>query len=387
MKLIASEDEAYQISTGREIVTAYPEIYKPWVIQDAKKKLAQCAEVRPDIAQGRSVDDLFAIATYDYWQYGIATTEEFYNELLGATHEKKRQYITFRGRFDYIDHLNKKEDMHLLRNKWHAYQLLKDAYQREVLLLEGEQDFEAFEAFCHRHSTFVVKPVGLGASQGVRKVEVGNSDLHVLFDQLFAEIEQENSRWNCAIDKGVLVEELIIQGEEMAVYHPASVNSVRMYTINMGDGDIRSWYPLVRIGVHSNFLCSGGAGSILACINMCTGVVETPGIDEFGKTTVIHPDTHIPLVGIKIPRWQQLCERAIEMAERVPTLRFVGWDFVYNQNKEWIVMEGNENAEIASQFICHRGEREEFEHLIDYHPTKKYWWQGKYPSRFENIED
>lgn len=34
MKLYASEDEAYQIRIGREIVAAYPEIYKPWVIED-----------------------------------------------------------------------------------------------------------------------------------------------------------------------------------------------------------------------------------------------------------------------------------------------------------------------------------------------------------------
>ena len=387
MKLYASEDEAYQIRTGREIVAAYPEIYKLQVIQDIRQDLARRAQLRPDLAGDRSTDDLFAIATYDYWQYGIATAEEFYYGLLGATDEKKRKYITFRGRFDYIDYLNKKEDMHLLRNKWHAYQLLKDAYRREVLLLEGEQDYSAFEAFCQRHPTFVVKPVGLGQSLGVRKVEVGNADLHALFGQLFTEVEETNSLWNCGIDKGVLVEELIEQGEEMAVLHPASVNSVRMHTMNLGDGDIRFWYPLVRIGVHGNFLSSGGAGGILACINMCTGIVETDGFDEFGITTVIHPDTHIPIKGIKIPRWRQLCDKAIEMAERVPTLRYVGWDFVYNKDKEWIVMEGNENAEILSQFVYHRGEREELEHFIGWRPTKQYWWQGKYPSRFENIKD
>ena len=409
MNLFASEDEAYQIRTGREIVAAYPEIYKPRVIQDIRQDLARRAQLRPDLAGGRSTDDLFAIATYDYWQYGIATAEEFYNELLGATHEKKLQYITFRGRFDYIDHLNKKEDMHLLRNKWHAYQLLKDAYRREVLLLEGEQDYPAFEAFCRRHPTFVVKPVGLGQSQGVRKVEVpqqapqppkggvsecaatppsgGRGAYRDLFNQLFTEVEETNSLWNCGIDKGVLVEELIEQAEEMAVLHPASVNSVRMHTMNLGDGDIRFWYPLVRIGVHGNFLASAAVGCIPAGINMCTGIVETDGFDEFGKTTAIHPDTHIPIKGIKIPRWRQLCDKAIEMAERVPTLRYVGWDFVYNKDKEWIVMEGNENAEILSQFVYHRGEREELEHLIGWRPTKQYWWQGKYPSRFENIKD
>lgn len=386
MTLYASEDEAYQIRTGREIVEAYPEIYNPWIIQNIKKQLELRAKTRPDIAGGRSIEDIFAIATYDYWQYGIGTTEEFYHEQLGATDKHKREYLTYRGRFNYIDYLNKEEDLHLLRNKWHAYQLLKDAYRREILLLEGEQDFPAFEAFCHRHPTFVVKPVGLGLSLGVRKVEVGDTNLHTLFQQLFSEIEAENSHWNSGLDKGVLVEELIVQHEDMAILHPASVNSVRMTTINLGDGDIRMWYPVVRIGVGGNFLSSGAVGSIVAGINMCTGITETLGSDEWGKTTVVHPDTHIPIKGIKIPRWRQLCDKAVKMAERLPTLRYIGWDFVYDKDKEWIVMEGNENAEILSQFVYHRGEREEFEQLIGYKSTKEYWWQGKYPSRFENIE-
>ena len=386
MKLYASEDEAYQIRTGHEIVAAYPEIYNPWVVDHIKQQLELRAKTRPDIAGGRSIEDIFAIATYDYWQYGIGTNEEFYNELLGASDKKKRGYLTYRGRFLYIDYLNKKEDMHLLRNKWHAYQLLKDAYKREVLLLESEQDFPAFAAFCQRHSTFVVKPVGLGQSMGVRKVEVGNANLHTLFNQLFAEIETENGHWNSGTEKGVLVEELIEQGEEMAVLHPASVNSVRMYTINFGDGDIRMWYPCIRIGTGGNFIAAGAVGSILAGINIGTGVVDSPGADEFGRTILVHPDTHIPIKGIRIPRWRQFCQKAIELAERVPTLRYVGWDFVYDKHKEWIVMEGNENAEFLTQIIYHVGEREEFEHFIGYHPTKEYWWQGKYPSRFENIK-
>ena len=277
--------------------------------------------------------------------------------------------------------------MHLLSNKWHAYQLLKDAYRREVLLLESEQDFPAFEAFCQRHPTFVVKPVGLGLSLGVRKVEVGDTDPHALFNQLFAEIKEVNSHWNCGTEKGVLLEELIEQGEEMAVLHPASVNSVRMLTLNLGDGDIRLWYPYVRIGVGGHFISSAATGSIVAGINVGTGVVESTGFDKLGRTTDVHPDTHFTIKGIKIPRWRQLCQKAIEMSERLPTLRYIGWDFVYDKDGEWIVMEGNENAGISSsQLIHHRGMREEFEQLIGYHYTKEYWWQGKYPSRFENIK-
>jgi hypothetical protein len=65
MKLYASEDEEYQIRTGREIVAAYPEIYNPWVVDHIKQQLELRAKIRPDIAGGRSIEDIFAIATYD----------------------------------------------------------------------------------------------------------------------------------------------------------------------------------------------------------------------------------------------------------------------------------------------------------------------------------
>ena len=182
------------------------------------------------------------------------------------------------------------------------------------------------------------------------------------------------------------MEEVIVQHEDMAIYHPASVNSIRMHTINLGDGDIRLWYPFIRIGVGGNFISSATTGGIIASINAGTGVVETTGYDKLGKITDVHPDTHFTIKGIKIPRWRQLCDKAFEMSERLPTLRYIGWDFVYDKDGEWIVMEGNENAETSSpQLIFHRGMRDELEQLLGFKSTKEYWWEGMYPSRFENI--
>ena len=49
MKLYASEDEAYQIRIGREIVAAYPEIYNPWVVDHIKREeFEQFIGYKPD---------------------------------------------------------------------------------------------------------------------------------------------------------------------------------------------------------------------------------------------------------------------------------------------------------------------------------------------------
>ena len=79
MKLYASEDEAYQIRTGHEIVAAYPEIYNPWVVDHIKQQLELRAKYRPDIAGGRSIEDIFAIATYDYGKNGYGNYGNYGN--------------------------------------------------------------------------------------------------------------------------------------------------------------------------------------------------------------------------------------------------------------------------------------------------------------------
>lgn len=51
----------------------------------------------------------------------------------------------------------------------------------------------------------------------------------------------------------------------------------------------------------------------------------------------------------------------------------------------WASKWGTNMGQFHKQLECALAEYL-FEHFIGYHPTKEYWWQGKYPSRFENIK-
>ena len=53
-----------------------------------------------------------------------------------------------------------------------------------------------------------------------------------------------------------------------------------------------------------------------------------------------HPVTSAMIFNQEIPNWQDVKRRIIEMARRMPYLKYVGWDFVLS-NDDLYVLEGN----------------------------------------------
>lgn len=380
MKLIKSNDYQYIKTTGRNIIKLYPEVYTPKVIGGIESFITLNT---PPCYKSMTVSEIRDISVYDYWMYGLATEEEFYLHFLDKTAEEKEQFITHMNRLVYMRHLNKKEDEHLLTNKYETYKLLKEYYKRDVIYIENNADYPIFEAFVEKHKDFVIKPVGMATSIGVCKKSL---DLKMTpkeqFEEIIKSVDYIRKQYKWATEKGVIIEELIKQGKEMSVLHPESINSIRFTTIMTGN-QVHIWYPVVRIGMGGNFLCCGAVGSILSGINKETGITETEGYNEQAEVFIKHPNTNICIKGIQIPKWKELCELAISLARKFHTLNYIGWDFVYNHNNEWCVMEANENGEFLSQIAYQTGQKSEFEKIIGWKPEAGFWWEGKYINKFE----
>ncbi len=167
---------------------------------------------------------------------------------------------------------------------------------------------------------------------------------------------------------------MIDQAEEMAVFNPASTNAVRITTVKV-DGKVYIYEPWFKIGRGGNFLTSAVFGTLDAGINANTGIVDTVGETESGEQWEYHPDSKIKILGFKIPRWEELTKLAEECALRLPTIGYVGWDFVLSK-KGWCIMEGNHSGDFMWQLYRHKGMKKEFEELIGWKLNKNYWWEN-----------
>lgn len=160
----------------------------------------------------------------------------------------------------------------------------------------------------------------------------------------------------------MIVEEIIVQAEEMAKFHPESVNTIRFVTFYHNE-IINKICAIIRIGRGGSIVDNACAGGIYAPIDLETGIVETAGTDFNLNKYIHHPYTIAQILGAQIPKWKELNELVKEIVKVVPQMKQVGWDFALTDNG-WVMVEGNGRPGV--QHVIHnRGLRKEFQCMFD----------------------
>lgn len=109
--------------------------------------------------------------------YGFNTKEVFFYGLLDKSEAEKEEYVSYMDRLNYTRHLNRAEDQHIFANKMETYQLLREYYGRKVIYIDSLSDPSEFLAFFSEHEEFVIKPMGLSESIGIRKAREKNTEM------------------------------------------------------------------------------------------------------------------------------------------------------------------------------------------------------------------
>ncbi|MBO4326029.1 MAG: hypothetical protein J5950_02010 [Clostridia bacterium] len=373
MHIEITENPAKRIELAKAITAEKSNYYTEEVLESIrtvvkdKTELTDPAEIEAEMYK----------TIYYYWVYGCPASEYYYLGFYNKTHDEIKEYVTSREKVIYRNRLNRLEDAHLFNNKWDTYCLFKDYFGRDVIKIETDADYPDFCAFVANHPTFVVKPTDMGGGNGVHKVTTDpamtDEDRRKLFREILAENEKNKKLYHRGKENSMILEELLVQVPEMAVIHPNSVNGVRVTAVHVGD-KVHIMYPWFKIGRFGQFLTSAIFGTLDAVIDAETGVVITPGCSEFNERFDVHPDTGVPILGFRIPKWKELIDTVTELAMKVDTVRYVGWDMVLTE-KGWVLMEGNFSGDFCWQFCLNRGTKKEFEDMIGWKLTKDFWWQ------------
>ena len=145
-------------------------------------------------------------------------------------------------------------------------------------------------------------------------------------------------------EKDVFLEELILQSNKLNSINESTVNTVRCQTIKTDEG-VRIPWCFAKLGRAGFFIDNGGAGGLLASIDVKTGIIESDAVDELGQRYSVHPDSGITIRGFKYPDWDQLISICTEMALQVKSAKWIGWDMAHTESG-WVVVEGNSVTEV-----------------------------------------
>ncbi|MCI8667722.1 MAG: hypothetical protein HFG82_13835 [Dorea sp.] len=296
------------------------------------------------------------------FKYGSYYSEYF---LFGYEEEKSPEYrasfITEGIRMSFYPRMNLRKNTDLLENKYRTYKKFQDMFKREVIRIKknedpSEENLKNLKEFAARHENYVVKPVYAAFGTAVRIENIA----------MYESVEDAHARYR---KNGVVIEELIEQGEAMARIHPGSVNTLRIPTVIIknaeGEPDIQLFHPSLRMGRDGSFVDNFSAGGVSALIDPITGMIYTDGADKKGHSYECHPDSKIPFRGFQIPQWEEAVSMVKEAAMMIPDNHYCGWDLAYSKERGWCMVEANCTAQMgAMQMVEKKGRKHELEALI-----------------------
>ena len=286
----------------------------------------------------------------DYARHRMKFSEWYYSyRFQSISEEEKKEYMSQR---DYA-------------SLWRKYKLL---YPEQSVITGKKQVFlEKYAQFVRRRWLYVdaatnpeeiqklldstdviVKPTNACSGKGVHKISRGAGTAQdVLRGRLPA-----------------LVEECVQNVEELAAFHPASLNTVRITTLTDGK-TVRILGACLRTGNNNSVFDNADAGGYFAEIDAETGVIVSDGITEWGVQAAAHPASGKVFRGTQIPCWDAVLDVVNRATLHLENTYLIAWDIAVTP--EGIDMiEGNSIPSMeVHQMPLHRGVRRKLYSILD----------------------
>lgn len=164
--------------------------------------------------------------------------------------------------------------------------------------------------------------------QGIEVIETQQLNPEVLIERMEA---TENN----------IVEEYVNQHDDLMRLSPSGLNTIRIFSQLTERDEFVLLGCRLRISVNS-VVDNMAAGNLAASIDDVTGIVNGPGVysDITLQEAEIHPITKVPILGFKVPFWEDTLKMVKDAHLSYPQCRSIGWDVaITNTGPELI--EGN----------------------------------------------
>lgn len=251
----------------------------------------------------------------DYWLF------EMYN-----LNKEQRKTIMTRGKNNaLIKKYNNKNYIHIFENKDEFLNTFKKYVKRDYFIV-SDINMAEFKKFANKHKVFIAKPRSGSCGKGIEKIEVK------------ANVEEI---YNYLLDKNLTVlEEIIIQNDELNRINNASINTLRIISVN-DNGDVSIVGAYLRIGNDNKFVDNFNSGGMAVPITIEDGTIVYKALDKENNLYEYHPISKEKIVGFTIPMWEEVKSLVKKLALVVPEVGVVGWDIALTDKGPDIV-EGND---------------------------------------------
>lgn len=300
-----------------------------------------------------------------------ATWEDY----LEAYHKYLIEYSEYFHQYEFWKLEESERAEYLMRTRMRLFYLHTLSKRVRYLFWDKEVFLRAYPEYVHRRwlvarkATYeefadlvnnvdcMAKPLAQACGIGVFKIYKGQNNV----EKLYAECK----------DKNLLLEECISGCRELQQFHPQSLNSIRLVTINNAKaGEV--FAAFLRMGRGGNTIDNAHAGGIFATIDVESGRVITDAFNTEGERFAAHPDTKLPIKGFLIPEWERIKHECVQAAIKYRDVFIVGWDVVLDTRGNVVFVEGNQGPDVdLLQSPLKKGIKQELQAVLcKYHGDK-----------------
>lgn len=248
-------------------------------------------------------------------------------EFWDLNHKQRDTYLTrFRSK-KFTMFMNDHDYAHYFDNKNEFNVEFKDYIGRECIDMQDADRAKIDEFYATREKVFA-KPNDMSGGAGCEKLVI-------------ADFENSDAFYNYIKEKNFgTIEDVIENHPDIAAIYPFSVNTLRVITMIDAAGTPHVVYAVFKMGINGRVVDNYGLHGPL---DLETGEFLYPA--HSGDTTAgihytEHPYSNTPLIGYKVPMFDQVKELAKKAALVVPQMRYVGWDIAVTPRGP-VIIEGN----------------------------------------------
>ena len=241
---------------------------------------------------------------------------------------KVDSYISMRRRSLLFRKSDEKELLHIMANKKDFFDEYKDYMSKDVCFSRGNEK-NVFWDFCQKNKEIVIKPIDGEKGKNIERLLIDSPEVI-------------DYAWSKCQNGSFFIEKAMFNCPELASFHTKSLNTIRVATAIDGKGNAHIFAATLRTGTGNNCVDNGSHFGVFASIDVDSGEANSFGFNSKGQSFIRHPDSKLIFPGFVVPKWAELLSIAKIVALKNPGLRYIGWDYVLNEQYQWILLEGNE---------------------------------------------
>lgn len=246
-------------------------------------------------------------------RYGVMHTVDYeLFEFYRKSSLERDKFLTRRRYFAFIKSFDK-ETFYSLMEKSTIYKSYSEFIKRDWLLVDNSTEEGRIKDFIKLHNRAIVKPISSESGKGVYVLDADDvSSVDFLVE--------DKSRHT------YLIEEICENCNELKKINPSSLNTLRIDTIVRPNQNVEIFSVHLRCGRGDTVVDNWGSGGIGYPVDIETGLICGPGIDLNGNKYIVHPGTGQVVIGMKIPRYEEACQLAVDIISKNKKVVYAGLD-------------------------------------------------------------